>query len=180
VSAPTHEAPRHQDTPTQDSQGVRPPIDTGPNQRGQGANPHGRSISACPETVLSIFTRILALVDIPSIILAIGWARWSFARSRLLDQAGPTALLHGDEEKRREAALKVIAQLTSDDGSWVRAILPWRSPTAPGRDRTGTTGGRTPPAPELGRASPPVAYPRTGGSAIQTPTPPADCPSKPR
>jgi lipopolysaccharide biosynthesis regulator YciM len=77
---------------------------------------------------LSIFTHTLTLVDIPSVILAIGRARWQFAHPGLLDRAGPTALLEGDEEKRREAALKVIGQLTSDDGSWIRAILRWRKP----------------------------------------------------
>jgi hypothetical protein len=44
----------------------------------------------------------------------------------LLHRAGATALKHGSEDQRREAGLRIVDALTSENEPWYRAILPWR------------------------------------------------------
>jgi hypothetical protein len=46
--------------------------------------------------------------------------------SHLLYRAGSTALKRGSEDQRREAGLKIVDALASEDEPWYLAALSWR------------------------------------------------------
>jgi hypothetical protein len=76
---------------------------------------------------MSVFSYLLNHpVGVSAVIVAIGTTRWNFARAKLLDQAGDVALTQGNKEQCRQAGLKIIDRLTSDDRPWFRALLWWR------------------------------------------------------
>ena len=81
----------------------------------------------CPETVLSVFTHILAYVGTPAGILAVAGGLVRVSRAALLRKAASTALDHGTEDQRREAGLKIVDALTRREREpWYLALLPGR------------------------------------------------------
>lgn len=77
---------------------------------------------------MSVSTHVLTYFTNPAIIVAAAHSVRPVFRSLLLYRAGSYALKHGSEDERREAGLKIIDALTSDDEPWYRALMPWRKP----------------------------------------------------
>ena len=80
---------------------------------------------------MSSLTHILAWFGAPTaFVVAVARSIAYLVRARLLIKAGSAAIAPGgDEDKRREAALKVVSTLTGEGEPWYRAILPpWRKP----------------------------------------------------
>ena len=75
---------------------------------------------------MSALTHVLTDIGTPALIVALGGFAWRVSRAVLLHRAGVTALKHGSEDQRREAGLKIVDALTSENEPWYRALLPWR------------------------------------------------------
>lgn len=78
---------------------------------------------------MSVFiTHVLTQMDLPAVILAIGWTVWNISRARLLRRAGDTALEKGAKDPQGKAGQEIVKALTSDSEPWYSAILRGRKP----------------------------------------------------
>jgi hypothetical protein len=91
------------------------------------AAPHGRSPLACPESVLSTLTTVLAAaVGSPAFVLAMGRVAMQMSREVRLHRAESVALREGDEDPRGRAGLAITKALADDNEPWYLKALPWR------------------------------------------------------